>query len=691
MADFEEENLELQRIMAENVNELASIWTEMFDEEMCLYNFKKLKEHVKTFFTELKEESVHRKGLIENEIEELRKEADTLCRLLKTDVVLPKMVNCDVPLVVLQSKMDKSLTELREQLRRRREEICELLLEQEGLCEELGEAPRPLLADPLPSEEEIAEFRGHLEQLKVERMERLNEMSVLRREIKNYLHILETQVNTDKEDRLLNHRQIKLNEETFKALKGMQEFYGARVQALSERIDGIRKKLEALWGRLKTSPNTRNKFKRHTEYSQRTYNTLKEELNRCESLQSQNIKECLQTIRSEIVEWWDKTLKSETERNRFSNFHSNCYTEDLLVLHEIELEDLKRFYENNRQIFELYDNRRLLWDRMIALELKASDPGRYNNRGGQLLKEEKERKTIATKLPKIEQQIRELVLEYEEKEHQEFRVYGESILDLMEKEWDKKRQEKEKMSSARKNAQTPHPTTGRTPMSAKNGSMVSIRKATSHTNLSAFPSSTANSAKKRKLIQNERNTPLAKRSLVFSVNSPRVFNKPALTTRNAALSTAAGKLPSKSPFKSPLKKTRVIATTIRRKSGRQSSGSKKRSSLNKSTKKKVVNVPKIHINDGSDWATDEGADDAYESFQKCIDPDSRSSIIHSAFSQAASASSISTRSKRIYTNESRVVHLPNPRAGLHHPLTPSKMSPASSNRKLTTKNLPIII
>ncbi|XP_036339644.1 protein regulator of cytokinesis 1-like [Rhagoletis pomonella] len=684
MADFEEENLVLQRLTAENVKELASIWTEMFDEEMCFYNFKKLKEHVKTFFTELKEESIQRKELIQNEVEELRNEADTLCRLLKTKVQLPRMDDRNVPLLILQSNMDKSLTELREQLRRRREEICELLLEQEGLCEELGEAPRPLLADPLPSEEEIMEFRSHLDQLKVERMERLNEMSLLRREIKNYLNTLEAQVNTDADDRLLNHRQIKLNDETFTALRRMAELYGSRVHALSERIVGMRKKLESLWGRLKTSPNTRNKFKRYTEFNQRTYSVLKEELHRCESLQSQNIKECLQQIRAEIVDLWNKTLKSETERNRFSNFNSNCYTEDLLVLHEIELEDLKRFYENNRQIFELFDNRKLLWDRMEALEAKACDPGRYNNRGGQLLKEERERKTIATKLPKIEQQIKELVLAYEEQEHQEFRVHGENILELMGKEWEKKRQEKEKISSARKNAQTPHSVTTRTPISAKNGSLISMRKTPSHTNLSTVPSSaSASSAKKRKLNQNERDAPLAKRSLIFPVNSPNIFPKPMMKSCNTASSAVGSKLPTKSPFKSPLKKTRVIATTIRRRSGRQSSGSKKRTSLGKSAKMKTFVAPKVLNNDRSKCNTDEGTDDAYESFQKSIDPDSRSSILHST-------SNASTRSKR-HHNENRVIHLPNPRSGIRYQYTPPKMSPASNSRKLTTKNLPIMI
>lgn len=32
---------------------------------------------------------------------------------------------------------------------------------------------------------------------------------------------------------------------------------------------------------------------------------------------------------------------------------------------------------------------------MYELEHRANDPNRYNNRGGQLLREEKERKTLA--------------------------------------------------------------------------------------------------------------------------------------------------------------------------------------------------------------------------------------------------------------------------------------------------------
>jgi hypothetical protein len=46
-------------------------------------------------------------------------------------------------------------------------------------------------------------------------------------------------------------------------------------------------------------------------------------------------------------------------------------------------------------IFELAKQRQELWDKMLEMESRASDPNRlFQNRGGQLLLEEKERRNI---------------------------------------------------------------------------------------------------------------------------------------------------------------------------------------------------------------------------------------------------------------------------------------------------------
>lgn len=114
-----------------------------------------------------------------------------------------------------------------------------------------------------------------------------------------------------------------------------------------ESIDNMKKKLDNLWNVLEVSPSTRNKFKKYTGYSQIVYDKFHEEVNRCENERRQNIKRFIDKTRKDIEYWWSKTMLSEDEKNRFTNFYSDCYTEDLLILHEMELDELKRFYYNN--------------------------------------------------------------------------------------------------------------------------------------------------------------------------------------------------------------------------------------------------------------------------------------------------------------------------------------------------------
>ena len=87
---------------------------------------------------------------------------------------------------------------------------------------------------------------------------------------------------------------------------------------------------------------------------------------------------------------------------------------------------------------------------MIALEGKTSEPGRYKNRGGQLLKEEKERKSIAKKLPEIEEILKKLLLEYEIEYKRKFTSFGNDVSEIIDLEWQERRLQKEKLMSARK-------------------------------------------------------------------------------------------------------------------------------------------------------------------------------------------------------------------------------------------------
>lgn len=110
---------------------------------------------------------------------------------------------------------------------------------------------------------------------------------------------------------------------------------------------------------------------------------------------------------------------------------------------------------NNRNIFELYQSRNQWWEKKKALEAKQNEPNRYNNRGGQLLKEEKERKQTDIEIPKIEKRIKALAEEFRRQNNRDFTINGVNIIDLIDQEWETYRGEKELLKSARKAAPTP--------------------------------------------------------------------------------------------------------------------------------------------------------------------------------------------------------------------------------------------
>lgn len=77
---------------------------------------------------------------------------------------------------------------------------------------------------------------------------------------------------------------------------------------------------------------------------------LKDEIKRCEELKRQNIKRFVEEIQKELKYWWDKCLVGEEERLQFRPHSSECFTEDLLELHELEVQKFRSYYEQNMYV-----------------------------------------------------------------------------------------------------------------------------------------------------------------------------------------------------------------------------------------------------------------------------------------------------------------------------------------------------
>lgn len=109
-------------------------------------------------------------------------------------------------------------------------------------------------------------------------------------------------------------------------------------------------KLELLWECLDALTSARTFYRDMAmKYTQESLEQITEEFKRCKKLKQEHIKEVIFKMREKIVHQWNKIYKSESERQQFNEyFESTLYNDDLLKLHEMEYEECKRFYEDNK-------------------------------------------------------------------------------------------------------------------------------------------------------------------------------------------------------------------------------------------------------------------------------------------------------------------------------------------------------
>lgn len=702
-----------QEIVVSSVRRIRDLWVEIFDEQICQDHMSRLPEHIQTFFDEVFEESENRKAKILQTIDGLRREAANLKRLLNEDTIDGTGEQPGMPLHMVQIALDRSLEKMREKLKHRHELIDEYMFEQETLCEELGEVQRVLVRDPLPSEATMCEFRTYLDNLRAEKLQRFDDIAAMRRDIKIMMSHLGIVPQTDREQDLVNELNFPPTRANLLDLRSLHDQVGSWYDDLKENIDRVRNKLQNLWAVLAVSPSLVKKYAKYNEYTQATYDKLFEELDRCETLRRENIQTFIDQTRVEIVHWWDKCLKSNEERSRFSTFKSEVYNEDLLTLHEMELSDLKEFYRTNETIFQLVEQRREMWDKMILLEQKSSDPSRYNNRGGKLLEEEKERKRISIQLPKIESRLLDACKLYEEENKRKFTIYGESLEEIIHEKWKKREEGKVMLSSARKKANMATPTAqqnrtaalARTPRTAE--TMLKHTSIASRTKLTVASESMKHSASKQQLstagLKRKMPSPKAgvvKRSLLKDLNSPRAFVKPG-----APPSASKSRLMPKSPGRIPTIKVYDTKNGTKRRSRRKSQNKHRRSTSK--------NIPDIVVTSSSN-STIQSESVSYEHFENFFEQNTpnRSSLMPgSKAAAAAGMHQAAGPSRRITsrrnltataTNNNHLINTPSKVTLRSNPVASSTMlattmrSPSAnmtaSGKKLMTasKNCPII-
>merc|ERR1712240_542691 len=133
-------------------------------------------------------------------------------------------------------------------------------------------------------------------------------------------------------------------------------------------------------------------------------------------------------LRNELHSLWDKCFYSPDQRNSFSPLHCIEFTEELLEEHEAEAQRLKVYLDENKELFDKVAARQEVWNKCMELERRAKDPSRLMNaRGNSLLQEEKERNKVNKALPRLEEELQDLIEAWEENNGEQFKVGGVSF------------------------------------------------------------------------------------------------------------------------------------------------------------------------------------------------------------------------------------------------------------------------
>ncbi|KAJ8002504.1 hypothetical protein DPEC_G00159590 [Dallia pectoralis] len=432
------------------LNRLKVIWEEIgIPEDQRLQRTDVVKKHIKDLLDMMIAEEDRLKKRLMNSIESCRKELDVLC----SDLKLPPFEE-DQGRTMLQLEKDirSRLEVLMKQRSQRIKEMKTMYREDRELCDVMCLVPFSIDTDSVPSLGQLDEYRTYLVDLAKEKDRRHAEFVGIKRQIVVCMEELDQLPDTSFERDVVceDEDAFCLSNDNITALKLLLGQLEERKAENVQVCDSYRRKIHELWERLRVPQEEREVMAEHMVQSRKkNMNALQVEAERLEELKSQNLKEVIEAIRTELVLFWEKCFYSLQQRQNFTPYCDDDYTEELLNLHEMELQGLKENFENHRELFEGVNKWQESWTLFLELDKKATDPSRFNNRGGNLLKEEKQRADLQKSLPKLEKTIKVQIDLWEEEQKKEFLVNGQKFLQYVEEQWDLLRLEKEREKNDR--------------------------------------------------------------------------------------------------------------------------------------------------------------------------------------------------------------------------------------------------
>ncbi|XP_034428268.1 protein regulator of cytokinesis 1b isoform X1 [Hippoglossus hippoglossus] len=429
---------------------LKDIWEEIgIPEDQRLQRTNVVKNHIKGLLEMMiKEEECLKKRLVSS-LHTCRTEMEKLCLELQ----LPVFEEEEGVSMLQQEKNIRTQVEaLMKQRTRRMQQLKDLLEQDQELCDILCSMPYGIAPESVPSPEQLENFCQHITNQSAEKAKRYAEFMDLKKQIISYMDELDRIPDTSFEKDVVceDEDSFCLSRDNITALKLLLCQLEERKAENEAMCETHREKIQQLWERLQVPQEERGAFSEHMVTSKKkNLEALQAEVQRLEELKLLNIRSVTDAIRSEMAVLWEKCFFSTDQREAFAPYFSEDFTEELLYLHDAEIQRLKQHYEDHKELFDGVQQWEGSWRLFQELEKKATDPARFTNRGGNLLKEEKQRSELHKSLPKLERKLKAQMDAWESEQGREFLVNGQKFLQYVEEQWELHRLEKEREKEER--------------------------------------------------------------------------------------------------------------------------------------------------------------------------------------------------------------------------------------------------
>ncbi|CAN7989230.1 unnamed protein product [Ixodes hexagonus] len=387
------------------VRKLNGLWVEIgIKGDDITKRLGKLELHIKQMLDDSLAGEVEMRDRLLLNIEECSAELAVLARELHVEVERPTE---DLSILAREELLRAQVHELNRLKASRRRELKKLRAQEHLLCARLDVAPHPLDAR-VPSESDLNKLGEYVLMLKQEEGQRTAQLSNLRAEALTLLEELSVAPTDPFHMQVISGDTANLGLSTKNlaaAAAYVEELKSLRAARIAERSK-LRRRLSQYWKRLDIPQSQQEDFtSEHTGLSEEALEAMKGELARCEALKRERLQEFVQRLRDELLQMYTKCGVPERMSCLGGASEAEECTEEHLQTLEAELSLVRAFYDENEAILEKVERREFLWGRLLEFERRARDPGRFNNRGGGLLVEERERKRLEKELPRLEQEL----------------------------------------------------------------------------------------------------------------------------------------------------------------------------------------------------------------------------------------------------------------------------------------------